>query len=262
LAGPAAAQCTLLADAASGRILVREGRCNSPATPASTFKIALSLMGFDSGVLQTRHAPVLQFRDGDVDWRENWRADTDPARWMKDSVVWYSQRTVGQLGRKRYATYVKNFGYGNRDLDGRPARKDGRRMEWINSSLHISPAEQLAFLSRLLNRQLKVSPAAIEQTAAILRQETQAAGWALYGKTGSGSALAAPGVYSPDRSVGWFVGWASKGAQTVVFVRMAEVGDEVKGPAGLHVRDTLLTELPALLEKSGIEQTQTNSTGR
>jgi beta-lactamase class D len=40
--------CTVLADA-GGKILIEEGACGQRVTPASTFKIALSLMGYDSG---------------------------------------------------------------------------------------------------------------------------------------------------------------------------------------------------------------------
>lgn len=53
--------CTLVADAATGRPIVREGQCGERVTPASTFKIALSLMGYDAGVLRDAHAPTLAF---------------------------------------------------------------------------------------------------------------------------------------------------------------------------------------------------------
>ena len=242
--------CTLLADARSGRVLLRAGLCERSATPASTFKIALSLMGFDRGVLRDPHTPILQFQKGDVDWRDSWRSQTDPARWMKESVVWYSQRIVALLGRHQFENYVRTFGYGNRDLSGKPARSDGRRMEWINSSLQITPAEQLNFLQRLVTRQLPVSAAAVEQTAAILKQDMQSGGWTVYGKTGSGA-------YSENRDVGWFVGWAVKDRQTVVFVRQT-AAESPAGPAGLLARDAFLSELPELLRKTGLEADQTS----
>ncbi|MFX5793638.1 penicillin-binding transpeptidase domain-containing protein, partial [Acinetobacter baumannii] len=44
--------CTVIADAASGNVLMQEGDCATRVTPASTFKIALSLMGFDAGILK------------------------------------------------------------------------------------------------------------------------------------------------------------------------------------------------------------------
>jgi beta-lactamase class D len=48
--------------------LLQQGNYNERFTPASTFKIALSVMGFDSNLLKNAHAPVLPLRDGYVDW--------------------------------------------------------------------------------------------------------------------------------------------------------------------------------------------------
>ncbi len=98
--------CTAIAEAGSAKLVLRRGDCARQVTPASTFKIAISLMGYDSGFLQNEHAPTLPFREGYVDWRPNWRHPSDPTRWMKDSVVWYSQQITGSLGKKRFADYV------------------------------------------------------------------------------------------------------------------------------------------------------------
>lgn len=50
-AAQAAIRCTEMIDATSGKRLVHEGQCDERITPASTFKIAISLMGYDSGIL-------------------------------------------------------------------------------------------------------------------------------------------------------------------------------------------------------------------
>ena len=47
--------CTVVADAATGQMLVQQGDCATRVTPASTFKVAISLMGFDAGVLKDAH---------------------------------------------------------------------------------------------------------------------------------------------------------------------------------------------------------------
>ena len=80
----AATLCTLLADAKSGDILLQQGSCEQRYTPASTFKLPLSVMGFDSGFLLSEHQPALPYRNGDVDWGgDNWKQPTDPVRWLK-----------------------------------------------------------------------------------------------------------------------------------------------------------------------------------
>jgi beta-lactamase class D len=68
-------RCTEMADAASGKLLIHEGQCDERVTPASTFKIAISLMGYDSGILRNEHAPTLPFRKGYIDWNPAWRGN-------------------------------------------------------------------------------------------------------------------------------------------------------------------------------------------
>ena len=51
--------CTLVADADTGQSLVHSGpACAERVTPASTFKIAISLMGYDAGILQDESRPA------------------------------------------------------------------------------------------------------------------------------------------------------------------------------------------------------------
>ena len=246
-AATAHADCTLVADAATRRILKQEGECASRITPASTFKIAIALMGYDAGFLRSEHTPVLSYHAGDVAWRASWRADTDPQKWIRDSVVWYSQRVTAALGATRFQDYTAAFGYGNADVSGDPALHDGLRFAWINSSLQISPLEQLAFLERLVRRELPVNPFAVDMTARITALPV-AGGWHLHGKPGTGAPRLANGLDDDAHAYGWFVGWAVKGSRTLVFVRQTQDRSPQDGPAGLRARDAFLPTLPALLD--------------
>jgi beta-lactamase class D len=245
-------RCTLLLDAASGQSILREGRCGERVTPASTFKIAISLMGYDSGVLVDEHKPTLPFRPGYVDWRPAWRVPADPARWMQESVVWYSQQVVHKLGVARFQDYVDRFGYGNRDLsDTRhlaELKDSGLSLAWISSSLKISADEQAAFLRKLVRRELGVLPKAYEMTARILEQPALPNGWTIHGKTGSGSPLLPNGDSDSAHAYGWYVGWASKGPHSVVFVQLIQDEKDTPGPTGFRARDALLSALPARLD--------------
>lgn len=60
--------CTVMSDAKSGKLLARDGVCDVRVTPASTFKVAISLMGYDAGFLKDEHAPTLPFHEGYIDW--------------------------------------------------------------------------------------------------------------------------------------------------------------------------------------------------
>lgn len=228
--------CTAVADASTGKILVQRGECDQRVTPASTFKIAISLMGYDSGFLKDAHTPVLPFREGYVDWRESWRQPSDPARWMQESVVWYSQQVTQALGKERFAQYTKRFQFGNADVSG-DAQHDGLTLSWIGSSLRISPLEQLSFLTKLVNRQLGVSQQAYDMTAELTKYGQLPGEWDIHGKTGASDGW------------GWYVGWASKNTRTLVFARLIKKDDSdpKEVSSGVLARDRLIGDLPALL---------------
>lgn len=62
----------------NGKVLKTEGDCEKRYAPESTFKIPLSLIGFDSGILVDEMHPVWPFKEGYVDWQEVWKQDQTP----------------------------------------------------------------------------------------------------------------------------------------------------------------------------------------
>ena len=234
----AAEVCTVVADTgtgAGGKPLLERGDCRSQVTPASTFKIAISLMAYDAGFLKDAHIPLLPYRPGYVDWQPVWLHPADPEKWMRDSVVWYSQQVTLALGAGRFQAYVRQFGYGNGDVAG-DAGHDGLTLSWIGSSLRISPRGQVDFLGRLVRHELGVSEHAYAMTAALTRYGT-VAGWELHGKTGASSGW------------GWYVGWALKDGCTLAFARLVRTDDsQPKGmSAGAWARGGFLAEFPGLI---------------
>lgn len=236
--------CTIVADAKSGSVLLQQGDCSTRVTPASTFKIAISLMGFDSGFLKDANTPTLSFRAGYPNWGgEAWRQPTDPSRWIKYSVVWFSQQVTQSLGMPRFAAYTKQFDYGNANVGG-DARHDGLTHAWIDSSLQISPSEQLSFLRKVVNRTLPVSAHAFDMTEAITDVAQLPNGWDIHGKTGTGFPAKADGSDDKAHGWGWFVGWARKNGKTVVFARLVQNDAEQKQgiSMGLLARDSFLSD--------------------
>lgn len=236
--GPAGSACTLLADT-TGRVLTEEGDCASATTPASSFKIPLALMGADAGFVKGAHEPSIAFKDGYEAAVPSHRQATDPARWLSESVVWYSQELTRHLGKARFQAYVDSFGYGNRDLSGDPGKDDGLTRAWLSSSLSISPREQVAFLAKVRQRKLPVSARAYAILDSIVPVVQGPAGWTVRGKTGSGHLRD-----SASTPVGWYVGWIRKpGAAARLFVRR-EIGMVPPGAfGGGHARESFVAGL-------------------
>ena len=244
--------CTTVMDAESGKVLLADGDCATRVTPASTFKVAISLMGFDSGYLKDAHDPTLPYRKGYVDWGgAEWLKPTDPARWIKYSVVWFSQQVTKHLGAARFQKYADKFDYGNRDLSGDPGKHNGLERAWIGSSLKIAPLEQVRFLSKLTTRKLPVSAHAFDVTEEITRMDDLSNGWSLNGKTGSAFPKLADGSNDEAHGWGWFVGWSRKGGRTLVFARLIQDDQKMDVSGGLRARDALIAELPGMLDRLG-----------
>ncbi|WP_300753615.1 class D beta-lactamase [Janthinobacterium sp.] len=240
--------CTEMVDAGSGQRLMHDGHCDERVTPASTFNIAVSLMGYDSAILRDEHTPRLPFKAGYADWNPDWRMATDPTSWIHHSTVWYAQQVTTQLGDAQFQRYIKNFNYGNQDVSGDVGKNNGLTMSWIASSLKISPVEQVAFLRKMVNRQLPVSAHAYEMTSRLTSLGILPNGWEVHGKTGTASPVLANGKDDLKHSYGWFVGWASKGGRTVVFSHLVLEASQPGSSAGPRAKEAFLRGLPAQLD--------------
>ncbi|WP_407666622.1 class D beta-lactamase [Microvirga roseola] len=239
--------CTLVAELETGRVLKQEGDCERRSSPASTFKVPLSLMGFDAGILKDADEPAWPYKPEYKAWIETWKGTKTPRSWLRDSVVWYSHVLTRELGEERFRHYVSAFDYGSRDVSGDKGKANGLTRAWLSaSSLQISPVEQIGFLSRLLKGELPVARQARDMTLAIMPSFPLADGWTAFGKTGTGFQAKRNGVLDRSRQFGWFVGWARKGERTILFARLIRDERKEKTVASFRARDSLLAELPRL----------------
>lgn len=234
--GYAAESCALIVSYPDMKTLKEEGDCTQRQAPASSFKIPLAVMGFDSGFLKDAHSPLLAYKDGYASDMEIQKKTTDPTIWLQESIVWYSQQLTLKLGMEKFKTYVEQFNYGNKDLSG------GLTQAWLGSSLEISPREQVIFLTKLLNHDLGVHQDAYTKTIAIM-PEFSAGDWKVFGKTGTSWQRRPDGEYDRTQPLGWFVGWAENENQKVVFaklIRGTEKWDQYGGP---KAREEFLKDL-------------------
>ncbi len=199
----------LLIDGITNEIVLELGsHVAERISPCSTFKITLSLMGYDAGILIDEKTPTWDFQDGYDDWLAAWRVPVFPKSWMQSSCVWYSKVLSLQLGLENIQSYLTSMEYGNKDMSGGLAEPGPADPPWINSSLRISPREQVDFIQKMILGKFPISQHAVQMTKALLFKEELPEGWKLFGKTGwSGSYIGKDGK---PLEHGWFVGWLEK----------------------------------------------------
>jgi beta-lactamase class D len=232
--------CTLIVDAESGAVRLEEGGgCDTPTSPASTFKMTLAVMGFDAGILIGADQPAWPYQPEYKADRADWQVTTTPTTWLRDSVLWYSRVLVAEMGAERFAKYVTDFDYGNADISGDPGKHNSLTRSWINSSLLITPEEQVRFVRRMLAGELPATAAAQAAVVAIM-PSFKAGKWSVSGKTGTYYERNADGTFNSRRQTGWFVGWAERDGERLAFAYLIRDTKKASGPAGLRARDALL----------------------
>jgi beta-lactamase class D len=242
----AGANCFILKE--NDRVIQKEGDCGSRHSPCSTFKIAISLMAYNEGLLVDETHPELPFKEGYTDYIEEWKQSHNPSLWIKNSCVWYSQVLTRALGISKFMTYIAKFNYGNQDISGDEGKNNGLTQSWLSSSLKISPEEQTVFLQNLLNNEFPASLKSHEMTRNILFVENLPNGWKLYGKTGAGNLLNADKTKNLDLQLGWFIGWIEKEDREIIFAQYIEDEDKQETYASLRAKETAKQKLITLIK--------------
>lgn len=191
--------CFLLYNVKTGAFekVINAEICKERFPACSTFKVPLAVMAFDAKVLKDEN--TVSKWNGVKDVREAANKDHTAQTWMRDSVVWYSQRITPKLGKKKFQKYLNDFNYGNKDLSA------GIKQAWLEapskkSGLKISAYEQVEFMKALWQNKLPVSERSMQLTRDITYLETSPKGFKLNGKTGSN-------FYDKEHKVhfGWFI---------------------------------------------------------
>lgn len=209
----------------NGKILKAEGACDDQNPPCSTFKVALALMGFDAKILTDKDSPKWSFKKEyeanmqswykpEMAIKYGWHGEHTPATYIEKSVVWFSHKITQILGKEKFQDYINRLNYGNKDVSGTPGKDDGLLNSWLETSLKISPQEQVEFLEKMLATSLDISQDAQIKTAEIMVKKDQDGkpmewnGCKVYGKTGGGTGC--------NR---WFIGWVEKGDEKIIFAQ-------------------------------------------
>lgn len=202
-------------------------------SPDSTYKIYDALLGLEEGVIQPD--------DSFMAWDGNhypfaaWNADQTLASAMSSSVNWYFQAIDRQLSRTALQQYIQKIEYGNQDLHGNPTAY------WMESSLIISPVEQVQLLVRLHQNAWGFSPENIEAVKESICLSSSDAG-TFYGKTGTG-------CVEGKNINGWFIGYLESAGHTCFFATNIQARQNAEGSQAKEITMSILAKMH-LWEKS------------
>ncbi|HWB74834.1 MAG TPA: penicillin-binding transpeptidase domain-containing protein [Nannocystaceae bacterium] len=148
------AGCFLLARVdGSEAITVHPDDCAKATVPASTFKVPHALIALQTGVIADPTARVKWDGTKYPDMKA-WEADQDLRSAIRESVVWYFQRTAEAIGRERMSQWLGELHYGNADASGEI------RKFWLEAgSLQVTGTQQLDFWQRFAKGELPIDPA-------------------------------------------------------------------------------------------------------
>jgi beta-lactamase class D len=225
-------------------IILQEGECEKSYAPESTFKIALSLIGFDSGILKDETNPTWVLPQGTDPYINVCKADHNPKTWLRDSCLWYSRLLTQKLGMKKFQDYVQKFNYGNKEVKGESPLINA----WVSSSLQISPIEQIVFLQKIVKAKLPVGKESYAHTKNIMYILEMAGGWKLYGKTGNGYIQKQDGTRT-DLKHGWFVGYIEKNGLTIEFANHLVDNNKQNTFTSFRARNEALNKLWYLINE-------------
>jgi beta-lactamase class D len=200
--------------------------------PASTFKIANSLIALDVGVVRDEHTVIPW--DSVIRGRDELNRDLDLVTAFRLSAVPHFQEIARRIGEDRMQQYLHRLHYGNENLGG------GIDQFWLTGDLRICALEQIAFLRRLYQDSLPVSRRAMADVRDMMEME-RTPSLILRGKTGWAQ-------LPNHHEVGWWVGWVERGRDTFIFASMIEADSPGSsfGPARTGLAREVLRRLGIL----------------
>ncbi|MGI6010852.1 MAG: penicillin-binding transpeptidase domain-containing protein [Ruminococcus sp.] len=184
-------------------------------SPCSTFKIISSLIALENRIIIPENST--RTWSGEVFWNEEWNRDIDFSEAFRTSCVWYFRQVVDDIGKDLIQKELDKLQYGNCDIsdwEGRLNTNNNNRALigfWIESSLLISPKEQVEVMERIFGSSSDYS----EETQRELKKvmlvpEQERTDIPIYGKTGLG-------VIDGLAVDAWFTGFAESTTGNIYF---------------------------------------------
>ncbi len=204
-------------------------------SPCSTFKIMNSLIGLETKVLSDESTTFKW--DSSKNYSNAWSKAPDITEQLHDDktlksaaandAVWYFQELASRIGKDRMQEYLNKVSYGNNDISG------GITQFWLQSTLKISPREQVEMLKKLYNYELPFKKRNVEIVKGLFSSNQNNV--TLFGKTGTGG-------NNTSYTNGWFVGYIEKGENVYFFATNIEANNNTSGPKAKEITLKIIKE--------------------
>ena len=196
-------------------------------SPDSTYKIYDALWGLEENIITPQNS-LLMWNGKNYPF-ETWNSNQTLQSAMTSSVNWYFQAIDEQLASTNIRNYIQQIGYGNENVSGRLSTY------WLESSLKISPVEQVKLLTKLQNNGLGFSSENINAVKDAICLSSSDAG-TFYGKTGTGR------VDGQDVN-GWFIGYIETADNTYFFATNIGADSDATGGNATEITMSILSDM-------------------
>lgn len=214
--------------------------CERRSSPNSTFKIISTLIGLENGVIDSVNSTMGY--DGIIYSNEKWNADLNLTDAFRESCVWYYRKVIDRIGQNQVQKWLDELDYGNSDISQWKGNGTNPLPElngfWLDSSLEISPKEQVDILAKIFEGKTNF----FERNINILKDVMliQKDGYVtVYGKTGTGKSVGTGNIAN-----GWFVGlFENINGRYYFAIRLTDEKEKgVRGPKAKEIALHIINE--------------------
>lgn len=144
-------------------------------------------------------------------YSDYWNKDLTLKKAFNLSAVWYFEKVANEVGKENLSKFVSELSYGNYDTSEEIPF-------WLNSTIKISPKEQVEFISNLFEYKFPIDKNHIDILKIVMQKGTINSG-TLYGKTDTSS----------EGNNSWLVGAYEKDNEYLYFAVRLSDGENVPG---------------------------------
>ncbi|MDN4075280.1 BlaR1 family beta-lactam sensor/signal transducer [Fictibacillus terranigra] len=206
--------------------IYNENKSTLRVSPNSTYKIYSALLGLESNVITSENSSIKW--NGIKYPYDSWNMDQNLSTAMTNSVTWYFQELDKKNKLGNIQAYLKEIGYGNYDVSG------GIEQYWLESSLKISPVEQVQLLKAFYTNQFGFKEKNVQTVKDTLKLDEKNSAW-LSGKTGTGNV-------NGKNINGWFIGYVETTEDTYFFATNLQNEDNAYGSKAAEITLSILRD--------------------